>query len=137
LLIGDLTGINVSPLPGFDLGFRCKSLTVCGVNQNCLYYGAQFGSVQSSDTSTAAYTDGSAMSPGVPVKIRIDVGAASQCGNPALQIAAGESVILAFDGKELRVYFPAVADVAVTLYVREDGATFHDVGLTNLAQSAP
>jgi hypothetical protein len=135
-MISDLTGIDTSSLPGFNLGFRCKALTVCSPEESCIYYTAKLGSIQSTE-ATDAYADGAELAPAVATKIGIDVGAASQCGNPPLQIVEGESIVLSFDGTSLRVFFPKVIDTAVVLFVRSDGATFYDAALTQLAYAPP
>jgi hypothetical protein len=44
---------------------------------------------------------------------------------------------LGFNGRGLVVYFPAVNAVSLQLYIREDGATFYDAALTQLARGVP
>jgi hypothetical protein len=134
LRIADLTGIDVAGLTGFDVGFRCKSLSVCGVSQNCIYFSETLGSRQSSEST---YTDGASFPDGVAVKVNLDVGAASQCQNPSVTIPAGASIIVAFGTRKVRIYFPAFMGTSLLLFVREDGATFKDAGLTQLLQKAP
>jgi hypothetical protein len=132
LMVADLEHIDAAGLNGFNVGFRCKSLTVCSPEQNCIYYGERLGSVHSSETT---YTDGAMLTSPAAVKVRIDLGAASQCGNPPITLAAGESITLKFDGgRSRRVFFPAFSGTSLTLYVREDGATCNDAALTQVAQ---
>jgi hypothetical protein len=134
LRAADVTSLNTIGMPGFNLGFRCKSLTVCAPGQDCIYYGQHLGSVQSNEASLA---DGAVLPQPEAVRVVITSGAASQCGNPPLTMTAGERLEIAHDGKKSHVYFPATTATELTVYVREDGATFHDAALTNLAQPPP
>jgi hypothetical protein len=128
-----VTNLNAQGFPSFDVGFRCKALSVCGIAQNCLSYSEHLGTLQSSEPM---YYDGVTLATPAAVKIEIRVGAASQCGNPPITIAAGEKLVVSYDGDLIvEVYLPAFSGIELTLYVREDGATFYDAGLTQLAQS--
>jgi hypothetical protein len=136
LIATDVINIDATSLPGFSApGFRCKSLSVCGVSQSC-HYSAQvgtgnLGSVQSKED---AYYDGLVLSDGQAVKIQIMVGAASQCGDPPITLSAGESIKVTLGiGRTIVITFPAFNGVQLTLYVREDGATFYDDSLLQRA----
>jgi hypothetical protein len=138
LRIGDLVNINASAMPGFSVssGFRCKSLSVCGVAQSC-YYGLPAQNLGSLQSMEMMYYDGSSFIDAVAVKINIAVGAASQCMDPPITLQAGESIVLSFGNNQTRaVYFPAFNGKSLLLYVREDGSTFYDAALTMLAQKA-
>lgn len=56
-----------------------------------------------------------------------------------LDIAAGETILLTYDGgQELTVYLPAaMTGNQVNLYPASDGSTYYDKGLTKLAQKVP
>jgi hypothetical protein len=136
LVATDVMNIDATSLPGFnDPGFRCKSLSVCGVSQSC-HYSAQvgtgnLGSVQSKEDM---YYDGLVLSDGQAVKIQIMTGAASQCGDPPITITAGQSIkVTLANGRTIVVTFPAFTGVQLLLYVREDGATFYDDSLLQRA----
>jgi len=137
LMLSDISGIDVTKLPGFNVGLRCESLSVCGVSQSCLYYAENLGSVQSTDPT---YTDGTSLVDPQAVKISIAIGAASQCMSPAVDINGGESIIVNVGTSSgtsgVRIFFPAFQGQSLVLYVREDGATFYDAALTKLAHSA-
>ncbi len=131
-MVADLEHIDTTNLIGFNVGFRCKSLTVCGAQQSCIYYSDYLGSIQSSEV---AYSDGLTLGSPAAVKVKLDGGAASQCGNPAVILPAGQSITIKFDGgRSRRVFFPAFTGTSLTLYVREDGATCTDAALTQVAQ---
>jgi hypothetical protein len=134
LKIQDLQGINTSSLPGFDAaGFRAKALNVCGTSQMTCTYSANLGYVFSQEPT---YYDGTGTTL-VPVKIVIGVGAASQCGDPNIQIASGQYITITYDGgKMLAIPFPAFCGKSLTLYVAANGATFYDPALTQLAHGA-
>jgi hypothetical protein len=134
LKIQDLQGINTTALPGFDAaGFRAKALNVCGTSQMTCTYTANLGYVFSQEPT---YYDGSGTTL-VPVKIVIGVGAASQCGDPNIQIASGQYITITYDGgKMLAIPFPAFCGKSLTLYVAANGATFYDPALTQLAHGA-
>ena len=91
--------IDNSKAPGFDApGFRCKSLTVCPPSGACIYYATtMFGSLQSAEDT---YTDGAKLTAPMAVRVVIDGGAASQCGNPIVTFGADEYLTLTFDGGE-------------------------------------
>ena len=130
------TGMDVSTAPGFDAtGFRCKALSVCGTGASCVDDATDtLGEVQSAE---AAYQDGAELAP-APVKLRLDGGAASQCGNPPVTFKAGDYVTLVFDSSpKLAVYLPAFLGISLTLYIASDGSTFYDAGLTMPAALAP
>jgi len=133
LMISDLTGIDVSGAPGFDAtGFRCKSLTICPNSSSCIYYATDmFGSLQSME---ATYTDGAEVQTPAPTKLRLDTGAASQCGNPSVTFTASDTIIIQFDGgKKLTVLLPAFMGTSLTLYIATDGSTYYDAALTQPA----
>jgi hypothetical protein len=138
LVATQVTNIDPANLPGFNLGssfFRCKSLVVCGVSQSC-HYSAQvgsgnLGSVQSSEDT---FYPGVVLSDGQAVKIQIMTGAASQCGDPPITIAAGDSIAVTLaTGRTVVITFPSFTGVQLLLYVREDGATFYDDSLLQRA----
>jgi len=132
----DVEGIDASGLSQFGATqnaafFRCKSLTVCGILQSCIYYSGYLGSVQSAEDH---YTDGDELTVPQAVKIKVDGGAASQCSTMDATFVDTDSLILRLgDDKQVRVTFPAFAGAELVLYVREDGATFFDVALTQRA----
>jgi hypothetical protein len=136
LEIADLTMIDAMYLDGFHAaGFRCKSLSVCGVMQQCIYYSSFLGSVQSAE---AAYSDGDLLADGQAVKIRIANGAKSDCTDTPVSIDDGESIILGFNnGQQLWVYFPPYQGQELVLYVATDGSTYYDAEMTELARSRP
>ena len=134
LLAADVTGLDTTGLPGFNIGLRCKSLSVCSPGQGCIYYAENLGSVQSSETT---YTDGSELPQAAATRVYIATGAQSMCGNPAITLTAAQKLLIAHDGQSHTVYFPAITATELTLYIREDGATFYDAALTNVAQRAP
>jgi hypothetical protein len=137
LMISDLEAIDDSTAPGFDApGFRCKSLTICPNSSGCIYFSADiFGSLQSAEDS---YTDGVELTPPAPVKLSINTGAASQCGNPPITFAPTEYLTLTFDGgKKLAVYLPMFMGVSLTLYIASDGSTFYDAALQMPARLRP
>jgi hypothetical protein len=130
LMFGDLEGLSVEGFPGFDLGFRCKSLSVCTISQPCFYFQGRLGSRQSSE---ALYYDGEVVS-AAPIKLRVGAGAASQCGNPPVKILSGNWIELVFDGgRRLRVALPSYGGKELQLFVAADGATYWDRDLTSLA----
>jgi hypothetical protein len=131
LAISDLLGISAMSLPGFNVvGFRCKSLVVCGVNQTCHYSAGRLGSLQSAEER---FYDADVIAPG-PVRLRVGPGAASQCGNPPFKILRGDFVELVYDGgRRLRVALPAFGGRELSLYVALDGSTYWDRELTSLA----
>jgi len=132
LHIADITDLDAAGLPGFNApGFRCKALSVCSIGQSCIYYDQHLGSLQSSETT---FTDGVSLLDPQAVFVRIYGGAASQCGDPAFTLTAGESLVVLHDGTQHSVLFPATTSTSLTLYVREDGATFYDAALTQPAQ---
>jgi hypothetical protein len=130
LLIADITALDAVGLPGFNVGFRCKALSVCGMEQNCVYYGEHLGSLQSGEE---LFYDGLARPAPSPAFVRIYQGAASQCDDPAITLTAGENLVVFHDGTKHAIYFPATTVSAVTLFIREDGATFYDASLTQPA----
>jgi len=131
LAIADLTAIDATNASGFaNAGFRCKSLTLCPAGTACLYYSTDmFGSVQSGEMT---YTDGIELpDTPKPVELRIDTGAASQCGNPAITLKASDSITIVFDAsRRLSVALPDFSGTSLTLYVASDGSTFYDAALT-------
>jgi hypothetical protein len=139
LHIADLADIDVTNLPGFNLGARCKALAVCAVSHNCLYFSERLGHRQSwGPDGGDAYEDGLNLAEAAPIKIRIQTGANSLCGDPPLAITAGQSILITYEGGQSRtIYFPTVVAKEITLYVREDGATYYDAALTQLAQPSP
>jgi hypothetical protein len=134
LKIADLIGINALSLDGFNaVGLRCKSLTVCGVSQSCIYCSGFLGSIQSTEDT---YSDGDELDQGEAVKIRIAQGAQSMCLSAPFAIDDGESITLAYnDGQMLIVYFPLFQGVELELYVADDGSTYYDAELTQLARA--
>jgi len=137
LAIADLEAIDDSKAPGFDApGFRCKSLTICPPGSACIYYSANmFGSLQSAEDT---YSDGVKLTAPMAVRLLIDGGAASQCGNPAVTFAGDEYVTLTFDGgKKVAVYLPMFMGTTLSLYVATDGSTFYDAALTMPARLRP
>lgn len=140
LVATDVIKIDASNIPGFfNVGaptyIRCKALVVCGVSQSC-HYSAQvgtgnLGSVQSREDT---YYDGLTLQDGQAVMVQIMVGAASQCGDPSITIAAGEYVLVGLaSGRTVKVTFPAFTGTGLLLFVREDGATFYDDSLLQRA----
>jgi hypothetical protein len=134
LRAGDVTAIDVSGLPGFNVGQRCKTLVVCTPEQDCIYYSQNLGAMQSSE---AVYYDGLEVAPPGAVRVRIMVGAASQCMDPVITLNAGEKIVVAHDGQAHTIYFPSITSRGFFLYVREDGATFYDAALMSVAQRPP
>ena len=137
LMITDLQAIDDSKAPGFDApGFRCKSMTICPPIGSCFYSSMTvFGSIQSGEDS---YNDGAVTANPQAVKVYIDTGAASQCGNPAITFTADEYLQLTFDGgKKVPVYLPAFTGASLTLYVATDGSTYTDAALTQPARLRP
>ncbi|HKQ70938.1 MAG TPA: hypothetical protein VJT73_16445 [Polyangiaceae bacterium] len=136
LALSNVDAIDVTSFAAFTLGFRCKTLTVCGVSQGCNYFAvdSMLGSRQSGE---AIYYDGRTLNAPEPVQIKLDVGAASQCMNPNVTIQAGESFVISVGPSSKRVYLPAFSGHAFVFYVREDGATFEDKGLTKRLQGPP
>jgi hypothetical protein len=136
--MSDLTSLDVSTAPGFDVaGFRCKAFVVCGAAMSCVYFAVDqnLGHRQSAE---AMYYDGTAVTPGVPVKIWVTGGAQSGCVDANVTFAAGNYVTLTFDmGKSLKVYLPAFTGKEITLYVSQNGSTYRDAALTQLAAAAP
>jgi hypothetical protein len=130
----DVTHLDASTLTGFNVGYRCKSLSVCAPAHNCIYYGENLGSLQSTELT---FNDGLELQQPEAIRVRIDTGAASQCGNPSITLATGAKLLIAHDGQQHTVYFPPVTAQSLALYVREDGATFYDAALTSIAQRAP
>jgi hypothetical protein len=131
LAIADVTDIDTVALSSFNIGFRCKSLTLCTAAQSCIYYQENLGFVQSVDV----YSDGVELTESAPVKVNIDVGSDSTCGNPSISIAAGHSITVTHDGGQTRaIYFPTFEGTRLTLYVASDGSTYYDAALTQLAQ---
>jgi len=134
LMISDLLAIDASGAPAFDAtGFRCKSLTICPNSSSCLYFSTDmFGSLQSMDS---VYTDGAEVAMFAPTKLRLDTGAASQCGNPAVTFTANDTITIQFDGgKKLTVLLPAFMGTSLTLYIATDGSTYYDAALTQPAR---
>ena len=126
--------IDASGAPAFDAtGFRCKSLTICPNSSSCLYFSTDmFGSLQSMDS---VYTDGAEVAMFAPTKLRLDTGAASQCGNPAVTFTANDTITIQFDGgKKLTVLLPAFMGTSLTLYIATDGSTYYDAALTQPAR---
>jgi hypothetical protein len=134
LRIADLEAIYAGNLTGFNsAGFRCKSLSVCGVNQGCIYYSGFLGSVQSKDDP---YSDGDELNEAQAVKIRIAGGAQSMCSSVEVAITQGETLKLTHDGQHsLLVYFPSFTGAELTLYVANDGSTYTDAALTKPAMA--
>jgi hypothetical protein len=132
LRIADLEAIYAGNLNGFNAaGFRCKSLSVCGVAQGCIYYTGFLGSVQSKDD---AYSDGDELNEPQAVKIRIAGGAQSMCSGVDFTITQGETLKLTYDGQHaLLVYFPKFTGTELTLYVAANGTTYTDAALTQPA----
>jgi hypothetical protein len=137
LFTSDVQHMNASGLSLFaNSGFRCKSLTVCGVQQACIYYFGYLGSVQSGDPPSGEprYNDGEVLDSPQALKIRVDGGAASQCTSAPVSFAEGDYIIVKLDGERtVQIDLPAFQGQSLTLYVREDGATFYDAGLTQPA----
>ena len=137
LLIGDLTDMDTSGLPGFNAqAFRCKALAVCAATASCSYFATDtLGHRQSSE---AAFMDGAEALP-APAKLMLQGGAASQCSTQSVTIAAGELLAITFDGgKKLTVYLPAFTGAGeLTLYIASDGSTFRDAALTMPARLSP
>ena len=139
MMLSDVTGLDVTKfvgfntVPGLDGGsnFRCKTITVCGVAQNCIYYGEMLGSLESGE---AMFYDGVAIGAGAAVKISLAGGAASQCLNPSVTIQSGESILVTSGTQTKRIFLPAFVGTDFVFYVREDGATFKDAGLTMMLQ---
>jgi hypothetical protein len=134
LKAADVTNLDSSGLPGFNIGHRCKTVTLCTLAQNCIYYGENLGVLQSSE---ATFYDGLELTSPEQVRVRIDLGAASQCMDPVITLSAGEKLLVAHDGQTHTIYFPAVSTRQLTLFVREDGATFFDAALMSPAQLPP
>jgi hypothetical protein len=141
--MSDLEGLDATGLgTGFfnpnwpNGGFRCKTLTVCGTQQACIYFSQRSGSLQSGE---ASYYDGDTVhNPPRPVKLYLGMGAASQCGELNFGITAGQSFVMTYDGgRVLRVYVPAITTTQATLWVGSDGSTYFDANLTQLAQASP
>jgi hypothetical protein len=132
LKIADLEAIDAAKMTGFNgAGFRCKSLSVCGINQNCVYFTGFLGSVQSDDEP---YSDGDELGDGQAVKIRIAGGAQSMCTGALFTTLPGQFVKLTHDGgHSLQVYFPEFSGAELVLYVHANGNTYWDAALTQLA----
>jgi hypothetical protein len=131
LLLSDISAMDVTKFIGFNLGPRCKTITVCGIAQNCIYYGEMLGSLESGE---AMFYDGVSLMSPTAVKISLNVGAASQCGNPVVTIQAGESFSVTTAQQVKRIFLPAFMGTDFVFYVREDGATFKDQALTIFLQ---
>ena len=70
-----------------------------------------------------------------PTKLRLDTGAASQCGNPSVTFTANDTITIQFDGgKKLVVLLPAFMGTSLTLYIATDGSTYYDAALTQPAR---
>jgi hypothetical protein len=83
----------------------------------------------------STYTDGAEAQTPAPTKLRLDTGAASQCGNPAVTFTASDTITLQFDGgKKLVVLLPAFMGTSLTLYIATDGSTYYDAALTQPAR---
>ena len=137
LLITDLTGIGTTNAPGFDaVGFRCKALSICGVSSSCVYFANDtLGHKQSMEDT---FQDGAEVATAVAVKMTLEAGAASQCGNPAVTFKSGDVVGLSYDGaRQLAVYLPEFTGTSLTLYIASDGSTFYNAALTMPAGSKP
>ena len=138
LLMRDLEGMSAKGAPAFDAtGFRCKTLTLCGVDMSCIYYDKanMLGALQSQEMM---FYDGNAHTVADAAKLRLGVGAASQCGNPAVTFRDGDVVKITFDGGKLAcIFLPAFTGSELTLYVAADGSTFYDAALTKLAKRRP
>jgi hypothetical protein len=94
-----------------------------------------FGSINSGDDS---YMDGAVTAMPQAIKVYIDGGAMSMCGNPAITFTADESLTLTFDGgRKVPVYLPSFTGVSLTLYVATDGSTYYDAALTQPARLRP
>lgn len=136
LMIRDLMAMDAEKLEGFiGVDFRCLSLTVCGEGHNCIYFGENFGYVQSTEN---AYHDGLESDSPLAVRVRLAAGSNSICVKADITIPAGASIYIAYDdGQELNVFFPSFTGSTFTLYVASDGSTYYDAALTSLAQAAP
>ncbi|HVU00763.1 MAG TPA: hypothetical protein VHE30_03395 [Polyangiaceae bacterium] len=135
LAIADVTAMSASGMPGFNApGFRCKAISVCGLSQNCVYTGSTLGSLQSAEDT---FYDGHSLAFAEAVKVSLAGGAASQCGDPSIDMDGGETLVVkTAAGRSVTIYFPKFSGTSFTLYVREDGATFYDAALTVLAEPA-
>jgi hypothetical protein len=134
LAIADLTDMDTAGVPGFNaVAFRCKALAICSVTGSCVYYSNdQLGHAQSMES----FIDGAEIA-AAPVKLYLQGGAASQCNNPEIQINAGDTLVLTFDGKKLTVYLPTFNGKELTLYIASDGSTFYDAALAMTARLRP
>ena len=94
-----------------------------------------FGSLQSAEDT---FTDGMEAATPTVVRMSIDGGAASQCGNPAITFTADEFLTLTAEGgKKVPVYLPAFMGVSLTLYIASDGSTYYDAAFTMPARLRP
>ena len=139
LLLIDLLGMDTGNLTGFNAaGFRCKSLTVCGVAQTCVYHTGFLGSMQSQDPP---YSDGDELDQPQAVKLRIAGGAKSDCTGAEFKTTKGELLKLTYNSaagqQSLLVAVPDFSGTELVLYVRADGSTFYDAALMQLAASPP
>lgn len=137
LRISDLTSLVATGAPGFaNAGFRCKSLSVCAATGQCFYSGgaATFGSVQSGEDT---FSDGVTTSPASAARFLLDLGAASQCGDPAITFVAGEKIRVVHDGASVDVYLPAFTGKRLELFIAADGSTYYDAALTQTAKLKP
>jgi hypothetical protein len=131
LVMSDLKELNLQGWLGFEVGFRCKALVICGVNQTCHYSVGRLGSRQSSE---ATYYDGETLSPASAVRLGLSTGAASQCGNPPVKMLPGDFIELVYDSnRRLRVALPRFAGYEVSLYLAQDGSTYWDRELSRVA----
>ena len=138
LLVRDLEAMSAKDAPTFDAtGFRCKTLTLCGVDMTCGYYDPSnmLGSLQSQESM---FYDGTEPTLAIAAKLRLGVGAASPCGDPAVTFRDGDFLTVKFDGgKQACIFLPAFTGKELVLYVAADGSTFHDAALTMPAKIRP
>ncbi|MAG38452.1 hypothetical protein CMO90_00005, partial [Candidatus Woesearchaeota archaeon] len=134
LKITDLENIDVSNFSS-DVGcFRAKSYSFCK-HADCTHYNA-FGHLfgTSSSDEPNSYTDYEEYDTPQMVLFKISVGPASQCGNPPVNISSGEYVTMTYNGgQQLNVYLPQFYGTELVLYVGNDGSTFYDEDLTDVA----
>lgn len=54
-----------------------------------------------------------------------------------INVHASDTILMTYDsGKNLYIFLPAMVEETI-LYIADDGSTYYDAGMTNLAQAAP
>jgi len=133
---GDIVNMDACGAPSLDVGFRCKSYTICTIEQTCSYFtpSDNLGHLQSSERT---YYDATTTEPRA-VMLSIATGADSLCGDPPITIAPGEFLrVEEASGRVLDVWLPAWTGVTTKLYIGDDGRTYWDTSRTSLAGAPP